>query len=377
MPADQNDQPAITLEDSSFNSPIQPPAPQATQPTSFKLPHKTPRRKWLIIITVLVIIIGASSVVLFWPKKNKNSQPTVLTKVSVQLEWVNNPEFAGMYVAKDLGYYRAAGLDVELRELQETTNVNEEVASGKADFGVSTPLEIILARDKGQKTKAIAAIYQTSAYSIVSPKTADIKTPSDLKGKILGSGGGNNQALVTYRALMTNAGLEPSQATIKEVGFDPVDVFTKKQANTYDIYRTDQTYLLDKAGIPYNQIFPEQYGFAIYGDVLSASDTKITKNPDQVSAFTQATLKGWQYAINHQPETLTILARHANELYKEPAYLKYVQTNTSPLIKPTGSQLLGSMQYVSWNRAYQGVEASGLLKTKLNVSDIYTSEFVR
>lgn len=338
-------------------------------------PPKPSRKKPLIIGLVILLAAGAGGA-LFWHSQKPAPKVTALTKISVQLEWVNNPEFAGMYVAKDMGFYRDAGLDVNLKEFQDTTDVNQEVSSGKADYGVSTPLEIILARDQGQKTKAIAAIYQTSAYAIASPKTSNIKTPSDFKGKVLGNSGDNNQAKVTYAALIANAGLDPSQTTVKPVDLDLLKVFNEKQADTYDLYRTDQVYLLQQANIPYNQIFPEEYGFDIYGDVLSTSDARIAQNPAQVRAFTKATLKGWQYAIDHQAEALAILAKYDNVLYKDPAYVKFDLTNTAPLIRPTGSQPIGNMQYVPWNRAYEGVKAAGLLKTDFNPTDAYTDQFV-
>jgi ABC-type nitrate/sulfonate/bicarbonate transport system substrate-binding protein len=334
-------------------------------------------RKKLLIVGLGLALLAAAGAGLFLTNRHKAPAAVALTKISVQLEWVNNPEFAGMYVAKDLGYYRDAGLDVNLKELQDSTDVNQEVASGKADYGVSTPLEIILGRDKGQKTKAIAAIYQTSAYSIVSPVTANIKTPSDFKGKILGMGGGNNQAKVTYLALIANAELMPSQTTLKSVDFDPIKVFNDKQADTFDAYRSDKPYLLNKANIPYNQIFPEDYGFRVYGDVLSASDTKIAQNPKQVLAFTKATLKGWQYVIDHQSETLAIITKHSAAAYEDPSYLKYDLTNTIPLIRPTGDQLLGSMQYVPWNRAYEAVKQAGMLKAGFNSTESYTNQFVK
>jgi ABC-type nitrate/sulfonate/bicarbonate transport system substrate-binding protein len=373
-PQNSNTQPKITQPTTlPLAQPVHHDLPSSPMPSD---PKKAPRSKWPLLAAGLLILAVAGGW-LVWHSRETAPKAVALTKISVQLEWVNNPEFAGMYVAQDLGYYKAVGLDVNLKEFQDTTDVNQELADGKADYGVSTPLEIILGRDKGQKTKAIAAIYQTSAYSIASPKTANIKTPADFKGKILGNSGDNNQAKVTYAALIANAGLTAAQTTIKTVDFDVVKVFTEKQADTYDLYRTDQAYLLQKANIPYNQIFPEQYGLDIYGDVLSTSDSKIAQNPAQVRAFTQATLKGWQYAIDHQPETLAILLKHANALYKDSEYLKYDLTNTAPLIRPTGNQPLGGMQYVPWNRAYQAVQAAGLLKTGFDVSEAYAPQFVK
>lgn len=343
-------------------------------PNAAPIPKSKKPKKWLLLI-VLVIIVGlALTLVLV---RTKKPAPVALTKINVRLEWVNNPEFTGMYVAKDMGFYKAEGLDVNLKEFEDSTNVNKEVADGVVDFGVSTPLEVILARDKGEKNKAVAAVYQTSAYSIVSQKSANIKSPSDFKGKILGSLGDNNEAKVTYTVLAVNAGLKTSDITIKGVDFDIAKVFNENQAATGDIYRTDQTYLLDQAHIPYDQVFPEQYGFAIYGDVLIASDKKISQNPNQVDAFTRATMKGWQYAADHKAEALTILAKYDNALYKDPAYVKFDLENTLPLVATTGNQPLGSMQFVVWNRAYNGIKETGLLKNELSASDFYTSEFVK
>jgi len=352
-----------------------PPIEAAASPTAESAPKKPGKRKLLLLVIILIVIAGLVVTFLLVHKKKPVSHP--LSKISVRLEWVNNPEFTGMYIAQDKGFYRDAGLDVDLKEFEDSTDVNKEVAEGTVDFGVSTPLEIILARDKGEKNKAIAAIYQTSAYSIVTQKSAGIKSPADFKGKTLGSLGDNNEAKVTYGVLLANAGLSSSDAPIKGVDFDIAKVFNENQAATGDIYRTDQTYLLDQAHIPYDQIFPEQYGFAIYGDVLIASDSKISSNPTQTKAFVAATLKGWQYAIDHPAEALTILAKHDNVLYKDQAYVKFDLNGTLPLIKTTASEPLGSMQFVVWNRAYNGVKEAGILKTDLSASDFYTSEFVR
>ena len=326
---------------------------------------------WGVVVLLLLVAAGT-----LYATRQRVAKPIVLTHISVRLAWLNNPQFAGMYMAQAKGYYRAAGLDVDLKEFGDTTDVNKEVATGQVDFGVSTPLEVILARDKGENNKAIAAIYQTSAYVIVMQKSAHITTPSDFRGKILGALGGNNEAQVTYTALASSAGLKPSETVIKPVDFDIVKVFQSNQADTGDIYRTDQTYLLDKAGIGYDLLYPEQFGFTIYGDVLIASDTKLAHNPAQTAAFVSATMQGWQYAVDHQAETLQVLATRDNAEYRDPAYVKYDLAATAPLIRPTGGQSFGSMQYVPWNRAYQGVESSGLLKHSFSVSDFYTTQFI-
>ncbi|HSX29313.1 MAG TPA: ABC transporter substrate-binding protein [Candidatus Saccharimonadales bacterium] len=331
----------------------------------------------LIIILTVLVIGGPGLYILLHHVAKKAPAATKLTKVTMNMGWLHQAQFAGFYVAKEKGFYKDAGLDVELLGYKDGVDLNKEVAGGKVDFATTTPLEVIAARDSGYKVKAIAAIYQTSPYAFVSPKASNIKTPADLKGKTLGYVGGNTQAKISYPSLLSSYGISLSQVTVKDTDFDIVKSFQEHEADTADIYRTDQTYLLDKAGIEYNILLPEQFGFGLYGDVVVASDSIVKNRPDVTSKFTKATLKGLQYALNHEDEALAMTAKYEDPLYKDPAYEKHIFQNSVPLIKPTGNQPLGNMEFVPWNRAYQAIQSAGQLKTGFNVSDAYTTEFLK
>jgi ABC-type nitrate/sulfonate/bicarbonate transport system substrate-binding protein len=365
---------------------IHPSTPEQPSPNSVIPPSETQhpvaknnKLKWLFF-ALLLLVIGAGTAFLLISTSNKDQdaqQPKDLKKISVRLGWLNQAQFAGMYVAKDKGYYKDAGLDVNLEEYQDGVDVTKEVADKKVDFGISTPLEVIASVDKGQKIKAISAIYQTSPYAIATPKTLNIKTPADLKGKTLGAIGGNTSASVTYSVLAAGSGINSSQFSVKSIDFDVVKDFKDKAADSADIYRTDQAYLLDQAKIEYNLLLPENFGFDIYGDLLVTSDQLIDQSPAIVQKFVEASMKGWEYAADHQTEALTLTSNHTNELYKDPAYEKHILTSSIPLIRPTGGGKFGSMQFVPWNRAYEGIKSAGLIKNDLEVNDFYTTEFVK
>jgi NitT/TauT family transport system substrate-binding protein len=357
------------LADTGLTKPAEE-APAPPPPT-----HNNNYRRIILGLCGLIIIVAAVGGGLLWYHK-AYAKPATLTPITVQLSWVNNPEYAGMYVAEAKGYYKAAGLNVDLKDYTDGTNVNPEVADGQVDYGIGTPLEIILARSQGENIKAIAAIYQTSAFAFVIQKGAGISTPADFKGKVLGDSAGDNEALVTYKVLAANAGLNVNDLNIQPVNGDIVTAFQDNQAPIADIYRTDQTFLLNQAHIPYTELFPEEYGFAIYGDVLIASDYRIAHYPAQTAAFVAATLKGWEYAISHQTETLALLAKVDDPSYQIPGYAKYDLSGTAQLVQPTGDQPFGSMSYAVWNRAYQGVEASGLLQKQFNVNNVFTTQFI-
>lgn len=350
-------------------------APNRSKPLSFfkKFYSKIGWKK-SILAAFLLLLFGSGLLI---SQHFQQVKPLPLTKITVRLQWLHGAEFAGMYVAREKNYYKDAGLEVDLKEEEDGLDINKEVFNGVVDYGVSTPLEVILSRNKGHLVKSIAAIYQTSPYVIAATKSSNINNLADFKGKILGALGGNNEANVTYKALLIAGGLTQSDAVIKNVDFDAVKVLKDHDADTADIYRTDQTFLLDQAKVEYTLVYPERYGLNTYGDMLVASDKKISENPEQTQAFVTATLKGWQYAIDHQDETLSILTKYENEAYKIAGYEKYVLTATAPLIRPTGNRVLGSMDFSVWNRILLSTDTAGLLKTSIEVQDLYTSQFLR
>ena len=71
------------------------------------------------------------------------NQPNELKKVTLQLEWKHQFEFAGFYAAIEQGYYKDVGLDVEIREFRENINITQEVLSGNATFGISSSALIL------------------------------------------------------------------------------------------------------------------------------------------------------------------------------------------------------------------------------------------
>lgn len=343
-----------------------------------KVPRPDRKNMLLVIAAGVVVLLGAGGAAWWYAMYSKPyEQPKTLEKVSVRLNWLNQAQFAGLDVALDKGFYRDEGLDVTIKEYADGVDNNQEVVSGKSTFAISTPLEVFASRDAGNKVKAVAAIYQTSPWAVLASAESGIKEPADFKGRTLGNVSNNFTAKVGYQALLAYAGLKADQATIKTVDFDTVKDITEKTSDTVDLYRTQDTYLFEQAKVPYSLILPEQYGFAIYGDVLVASDDAVAKNPDQTARFVRASLKGWEYALAHPEEAIASVKKYQNEAFKDPAYEKHIFDATVPLVKPTGGQRIGNMEFIPWNRAYQGIKAAGLLKTDIDAASAYTTQFVK
>lgn len=318
----------------------------------------------VLIVTVLCTTFYLTVAPQFFKKE--------LIPVSVRLSWLHQAQFIGFYVAQEKGFYEDEDLDVELKEFEFEIHQGQELVDGEVDFAVASAQEVISFVDSGLPVKAIAITYQTSPYAFASLKDQNITSPAHLRGKTLGIAGGSLQAKVTYQALLNHFEISPEEVTFKELGFDtPQDVLTR-QADVVDLYRTDQTYLIGKLGGEYNLLLPEQYDFGIYGDAIISSDDMIQNNTAVAKKFIRATFKGWEYALANKEEALQITALYENELYKDPEYERYIFEQSIPLIKPTGTQKLGDMQYVKWKKAFDAMKSAGVIESEMNVEDIFT-----
>src|SRR6202140_5694408 len=106
--------------------------------------------------------------------------------VTVRLKWLNQAQFAGYYVAKDKGYYEAAGLDVSIQPGGSDFPAIQMVAGGNEQFGVTGADQILIARSKGVPVVALAVIYRESPFVLVALKKSGVKTPADFAGKTVG-----------------------------------------------------------------------------------------------------------------------------------------------------------------------------------------------
>ena len=152
-------------------------------------------------------------------------------KVSVMLDWVPNTNHTGLYVAQERGYFKDQGLSVEILPLAEGSSVEEVVAAGKAQFGISASEPLSKARSEGIPILSIAAIIQHNTSGFASLKKANIARPKDFEGKRYGSFGSDTEkALVTK--LMQADGGDVSKVEFVEIG--DADFLTLAQKGQVD-----------------------------------------------------------------------------------------------------------------------------------------------
>lgn len=323
------------------------------------------------LITVVILAIGYYLLINLRP-------PAPLIPVKVSLTWLHNAQFAGMYIAQDLGYYKNLGIDTQLIEFSENKNQMEMLSQGQVDFAIINSSELLKAIDKGYNVKAIAVIYDTSPYSLVSLANKNISSPSDFVGKTLGAKGGNEEASILYDILLNEFNVNQSKIRFSYPNFDTseVDDLVSGTVDVIDVYRTDQLYLFDQQQVKYNLIKPESVGYQSYGDVLVTTSKLINDNPQLVANFVKATIDGWEYALDHQLEAVNVTMKYVSNQYKDQKYQEYILAQSEPLIRPSKAKKIGGMNYIVWRRLRDFFIQNKIINHQFEVNQIYTTEFV-
>ena len=130
-------------------------------------------------------------------------------KVTLQLKWVTQAQFAGYYAALKKGYYKQAGLDVTLRPGGPDIIPEQVVASGQAEFGIDWLPSLLSARDKGTDLVNIAQVFTKSGMTQLTWRDSGINTIAKMKGKKVANWLGGNE-FELFAALVKN-GMDPTK----------------------------------------------------------------------------------------------------------------------------------------------------------------------
>ncbi|MFW5989819.1 MAG: ABC transporter substrate-binding protein, partial [Campylobacterales bacterium] len=252
-----------------------------------------------------------------------------LEKVTVQLQWKHQFEFAGFYAAIEQGYYEDIGLEVELLEYSSDTDTIEDVLSGKVQFGL-WGAGLIKEQLEGKPIVVLANYFKRSPLVIVTKP--EIRTPLDLKGKKL-MVHSMDAKYAGYINMLENFDLSMEDIEIVPATFDIQD-FIDGKVDAYSAFLTNEVYTLNKQGVQYNMLDPSNYSVEFPNGLLFSSKEFVSKNRALVGAFVDATNRGWEYALENQEEVVDLILEKYNTQNKSREALLYEAKESEELILP-------------------------------------------
>ena len=234
-------------------------------------------------------------------------------KVTLQLKWVTQAQFAGYYVAKDKGFYEAENIDIEIKPGGPDIAPAQVLAGGGADVVLDWMPSALATREKGLPLVNIAQPFKSSGMMLTCRKDSGITSPADFKGKTLGVWFFGNE--YPFLSWMSKLGIKTDGSddgvTVLKQGFN-VDPILQKQADCVSTMTYNEYWQIIDAGLTADDLITFKYedeGVATLEDGIYVHEDKL-KDPafqDKMVRFVRASMKGWKYAEANPDEAADIV----------------------------------------------------------------------
>jgi len=218
-------------------------------------------------------------------------------KVTIQLKWVSQAQFAGYFVAKEKGFYKDAGLDVTIKPGGPDVAPPQVIAGGGADVVVDWMPSALASREKGVPLVNISQTFKRSGLELTCRADTGIKKPADFKGKTLGIWYGGNE--YPFLSWMSKLNLKPgTDIKIIKQGFN-VDPILQKQADCVSTMAYNEYWQVIDGGYKPSQLTVFKYedeGVATLEDGLYVIEKNL-KDPAfvaKMAKFVKASMRGWR-----------------------------------------------------------------------------------
>ena len=287
-------------------------------------------------------------------------------KVSLQLHWKHQFEFAGFYAALEKGYYRDEGLNVDIIEVSEDINSIEEVVNSRVNYGV-TYSSLVEKYIDGEPVVMLANIFKHSALVLIAQE--DIHDISDLVGK----------RIMSDKTSLMSSGIN-NMLTKFDVSLDEVELvkqtyslddFIEKKVDVTTAYITNEPYYLNQKKIKYTIFNPSSYDSGFYDVNIFTSLEEVKNNPQRAEAFTRASIKGWEYALNNSAEIINLILKKYNTQNKSREALEYEASMTKNLILPYVYKLGSIDRNIINKMAKQYATNKNISYENIDFSDFY------
>lgn len=328
------------------------------------------------IISVVLASVAALTLFTGCSKNNvSDSGNEDLQKVTLILDWTPNTNHTGFYVAKEKGYYKELGLDVEIIQPSEGSSL-QLLAAGKGDFAVSYQEDITYAKtsDSPLPVMAIATIIQHNTSGFASPKEKGIKTVKDFEGKVYGGWGSPSEQAI-LKAVMEKNGADFSKLTTVDVGTEDFFIATKNNLDfewTFEAWTNIEAELrgFDINYIPVRDLDP---ALDYYTPIIATTEDTVNNKKDLAKKFMEATTKGYEYTIENPEESANILVSKVPEISEELAIESQIYLKDK---YKEDTEVFGEMKESVWDNYTKFLYDNKLINVEMKSSEAYTNEFL-
>ncbi len=278
------------------------------------------------------------------------------TRVVMQLDWIYNAQFAGLYQAIEQGYFAEAGLEVELREVARNQATVEAVLDAGIAFGCAESNVLLLEDDA--EIVCLGAMFQRSPLVWMYLPPTEYAGTASLKGKRVGVNPDGKRVL---KRILKGAEVSLEEVNIVDVGYDKLAPLFKNEVDFIQGYYIDEFVRLQMESDGKAKSFlAEDYGYSAYSQVVFSSAAQHAKHPDLYPRFERALARGWVYALTRQEETVELIIEKYNPDL-DALYQRRSLARIAELVTPEGYAPMQPMKREVWEENVTFFISEGIL----------------
>jgi len=298
--------------------------------------------------------------------------------LSVELDWVPNPDHVGLYYAQDKGYFTDSNLTIDFRTPSNTADPIKLVALNKVDLAITYEPEMFYGQQSGLPAVAVATVVPVPLNSLIMNPSEPITSLSELSGKSVGvTGIPSDDAFFT--TMLKTAGLSEGDVTKVNVGFNLVpSVLSGKVDGIIGGYQNVEAIQIEQESGTKPSVFPaDKLGVPSYAElVVAANGDRLQSDPayaDAVKRFVAAMIKGTDDAIA-DPSGATAIMKQDTD-YK-PTFLDESVPYTLQLLTPATSGTTGCLDEANWQSYGDWMHTNELITSEPDASAIATNDYM-
>jgi len=303
-----------------------------------------------------------------------------MKKLRLALDWTPNTNHTGFFVAREKGFYKDAGIELDIQSPLDdnySTTPAKKLELGDTDLAIAPTESLISYRTKAKPfaMRAIAALLQEDASAIATLKSSGISRPKELDGKSYASYGARYEDQIVKQMIKNDGG----KGELNLHYPDKLGIWNTLVDATYDatwIFTAWEGVEAEKRGIELNTFRLGDYGIPYgYSPVLCAPENQINSDPGSLTAFLQATKRGFEFSVSNPEQAAEILKPELTDHDRQHLDLLKSQTMINDFYVKDGAW--GVMEssvfdpFVEWLKEYD------LVPDSLDPNLLYTNKYLK
>jgi len=218
-------------------------------------------------------------------------------KITIQLDWKKNAQFAGLLLAQHRGWFEESGLDVEILPWTPATNPVQELPNHRGLIAVSEDNLAIQLAAAGHETRILGSMLQKSPLEWMVRTDSEIFSVNQFAAKTIGI---HVDGVTGLQYAMKTAGLELTDANVIDVPFEKLDQLRDGLLDVCQCNGLVEPFEMEAAGVPVRVIWAHESGYSVYSQVLSTSHETLEQQDDEISEFMAVLWRGWRAVYENQ-----------------------------------------------------------------------------